>query len=267
MTTASGKTTRTIARLFFWVSMLLLIGSVVVLITKPGFQPGLLFGGALIALALNILLAGDVAIGGALNTFTARGNVVRAVVNVKAGLCDLSVGSCPNDRVAMMRYGPMGKPTFNVKDGIGYMRLDQSVMRPNVSHWQTGLAGNVLWDVNVRSWLGDINLNFIDLRLEKVRARTSLGRMQVACPERGYVQMHLHTGLGQVEVVLPPTNEVGVRFLIKRGALSTLTVNTEVGRLLDIGNNRYITPGFDEAAAQVDIEIISPIGDVILSEE
>lgn len=254
-------------RLLFWLSMTLFAAALgLELAPITIIQPGILLGAGLIALALNILIGGDIIIGRGLQTFSARGQVVRSQLDVQAGLCDLSLGKGPDDRVAMMRYGPMGQPEFTITDGVGLLTMDQSLLRPNISHWRTGLASNILWDIDVRSGLGDINLNLIDLRVETVTAKTSLGRMQVACPQRGYVKMNLQTGLGQIEVVLPDSQEIGVRVHIDRGPLSSLTVKTQPGRLLDIGDNDYITQNYDDAQAHVDIVITSPIGDVIISE-
>lgn len=264
---AKTKSPRVLPRILFWLSLLLFAAGLVIQVTGlVVVQPGVLFGAGLITLALNILLGGDIIVGSGLQTFSARGQVVRSQLEVKAGLCDLSIGKGPDDRVALLRYGPMGQPQFSIDDGVGRLSLQQSVLKPNISHWQTGLAANILWDVDVRSGLGDINLNLTDLRVEEVHASTSFGRIQVACPRRGYVHIQLSSGLGQVEVVLPEANHVGVRLRIERGTLSSLTFKTAAGRLLDAGDNHYHTPDFEQSDAHVEIDIRSPIGDVVVSE-
>ncbi len=261
-----AKSTRFVPRALFWLSLLLFAAGLVIQLTAlVNVQPGILIGAGLISLALNILLGGDILIGGGLRTFSARGQVVRSLFDVQTGLCDLSVGKGPNDRVALMRYGPMGQPTFTVTDGVGHLSMHQSLKRPNIAHWQTGLAANILWDIAVCSSSGDINLNLTDLRVEQVSAQTTLGRIQVACPQRGYVTLDLRAQLGQVEVVLPESEGIGVKIEIRRGPLSSLTFKTESGRLLDVGDNIFMTAGYDNAQAHVDISIRSSIGDVIIS--
>jgi hypothetical protein len=176
-------------------------------------------------------------------------------------MCDLEVSACPNDRVASLRFGPFGKPGFEIAEGVAYLRLRNGLFRPNLTRWQADLAGNVLWDIDVHSSLGEVVLDLSNLRLERVSATTGLGRLSVKCPQRGYVQMHLLSLLGTIELHIP--SQIGARVTIKRGQLAHVILNNE--RLLAIGAGRYSTPDFDTASAQAEIRIESGAGDIILS--
>jgi hypothetical protein len=162
--------------------------------------------------------------------------------------------------VATTRYGPIGRPHFTAEDGVADLRLKGSILRPNIARWQADLAGNVLWDIDARSSLGDLVLNLVDLRIEQVSAATMFGRLAIACPARGYVQIDLRSAFGVIEVRVPP--DVGARVTVERGELSTLSIKNE--RLLALSQRRYATHDFDSAPAQVEIHIKSTAGDVFL---
>ena len=134
-------------------------------------------------------------------------------------------------------------------------------LSPSITHWQADLARNILWDVTVRSSLGDIRLDLSDLRLEKINARTLLGRIYVTCPARGYIQMELNTSAGEIVVKVP--KGVGAEITVTRGTLGT--VNQQNDSLLAPAPNRYVTPGFDTADSQVVIAISGGSGDVFLT--
>ena len=253
---------RRIAQLLWWVSLALIITGLVLWLS-PGMAfmpPGILVGSGIVVLGLNLLIGGELIVGAAPRGFTARGQVVRGMLHVKAGLADLAISAGANDRIAAVRYGPMGKPGFSVEGGTAYLYLKNAFLRPNISRWQAGLATNVLWDVNARSSLGNLRLDLRSLRLEQVTAHTTLGQMLVACPARGYVRMALSTGVGEISVTIPP--DVGAQVVLDRGALTTLEIKNK--RLLIDDQHRYATPDYETAAAQVELHIRSAAGDIIL---
>ncbi len=224
--------------------------------------PGtLLLGSGLLALGLNILIAGELTTGAELRPYVVRGPVVRGQFEVRMGLSDLSVGLCPNDRIAAVQYGPLGKPEFEVLEGVAHLRLKGPAFPPNIAHWKANLASNVLWDIEAHSWLGYLTMDLSQLRLDRVVADTVLGRLNIVCPARGNVRMQLKARLGEIELRIPP--EVGAQVVIKKGELASLTVDNE--RLLALSRGRYATADFDTASAQVEIHITSPIGDITIT--
>jgi hypothetical protein len=250
-----------VMQVLWWGGLGLSIGGALLLILRYHLIGGAALGAGLAALGLNALLGGgEMRTGYELRPFTARGMVVRGRLESNSLLSDLSVGSCGVDRVAMVRFGPFGKPRFNVVDNIAHLRLRGSLLRPNVASWEANLAGNILWDVEARSWLGDLTFDLGDLRLDKVDIRSALGTVDITCPAHGYARLHLKTRIGQVVLHIPP--EVEARVRLKRGWLSTLRVKNE--RLLSAGKRRFSTPDFEGAAAQVEVTIEVGAGDVIL---
>src|SRR5574341_700592 len=221
---------RRTAQILGWVGLLALAGGVALLALRIQPVGGLLLAGGLIGLGLNAALGREMVLGGEPRSFTVRGPVVRGEVEVRAAFNNLTVGACPNDRTATMRYGPLGGPGFEVKDGVARLELKASLLRPNFTHWQADLAGNVLWDVAARSFAGDLLFDLTHLRLNRLDARTALGR---------------------VEVSVPP--ETGVRIVIRRQELASLTIETE--RLKMVAADRYTTPHYDESPGQVDLRI------------
>jgi hypothetical protein len=189
--------------------------------------------------------------------FSARGSVVRGHLEARTGLCDLRVAQCGPERIAGIVYGPFGKPGLDVVDGVAEIRL-RPTFPPAVTRWQSDLAGNVLWDADIRSFLGDLLLDLNALRFESLSARTRLGRLSIALPRRGYARMELKTGLGDVEVFIPP--ETGLKAAVRRGPLAAVRIKDE--RLSEFRPDRFSTPDFDTAQSQIELVIDTWGGDV-----
>lgn len=253
---------RRVAQILWWVGFTgILVGALTPIWGIRPLSAGLWLGGGLVALGLNVLLNGEVAIGPEPRPFTARGAVVRGHLEARIGLSDLSIGVCGKDRIATVLYGPLGNPDFEVLEGVARLRLASSLLNPSVSCWRTDLADNVLWDIEARSLLGDLSLDLENLRLEQVVVRSALGHIHVTCPTRGYTQVHLRVGVGEVELSIPP--QTGAKLHIKRGRLATLTIKNE--RLLATSPHHFATADFETAPAQVEIVIETSAGDIILS--
>jgi hypothetical protein len=256
-----GKLGRQVAQALWWIGLVMMVVGISMAVLRFGAPGYILLGGGFVAFGLNALIGGELIAGPEPRPFTARGTVVRGFLEAKTGLCDLSVGVCGSDRIAAVQYGPLGKPGFEVRDGVAHLRLVQAAFQPNVTTWRADLANNVLWDIEAGSFLGDLSLDLSNLRLEEVRARTSLGYLNIVCPTRGYARMNVRSSLGEIEINIPP--QVGAKLVIKRGALATVTIQNE--RLQPVKRNRYTTSDFDTATAQVEIQIETAAGDVVLT--
>ena len=249
-----------VARFLFWIALILGIAGIGM--TFAGMRmvpPAVLIGAPLAALGLSILLGGEIIAGGAPRTYAVRGQVVRGDLVARTGPADLMVSSGGIDRVASMKHGPLGKPKFTIEDGVANLRMSNSIL-PNIAEWEAKLAGNVLWDIDARSGLGTLSLDLTNLRIERVVAHSSLGRVEIKCPSRGFAQLFLSAGLGEIDLTIP--EHVGARVMITRGALSDVEILNE--RLQALDAKRYVTPDFESASAQVEIKIDPGPGDVII---
>jgi len=249
-----------IAQGLWWIGLIAFVAGIALSLARIPLVGGLVLGTGMVALGLNTLLAGDLTMGPEGRPFSVRGPVVRGHLEVGAVLSDVSVGVCGPDRIASLIYGP-GKPGFEVSEGVANVRLKQPAFPPALANWRADLANNVLWDIRAASWLGSLRLDLSQLRLEKVSATTSLGRVLVTCPTRGYVQLMIKAGLGDIEVTIP--EQTGVKVTVKRGKLASLTVKNP--RLSAYRPDRLGTPDYDLSAAQVEIVIESQMGDITLA--
>ncbi len=252
---------RGVARLLWWMAVLAAAAGAGTTLAGMRLAPPELWAGAVLALlGLNVLLMGELVAGPEPRSFTVRGQVVRGELAVRAGLADLTVDSCPNDRIATLRHGSPGRPKVVVEEGIARLRLG-SPLALSLSHWGASLARNILWDVEVRSGLGDLHLDLSSLRVERVAARTGLGRLTVICPARGFTRLFLRSRGGVIDVRIPA--QVGARLHIRQGALASLAVSHP--RLQALDARRYATPDFDAAPAQVEITLEAVAGEVFIS--
>lgn len=256
-------TRRNIEIVLFWAGLIFIMLGVVMLAvpTLRIISHELVLGVGLAALGLNILLGGDIIAGRAPRTYTARGQVVRGRVEIDAGLADVRLGAASGDRVATVSFGPQGRPQISVDEGVAAVRLAGKRFPPNITRWQADLAGNVLWDLDARSMLGSLTLDLGKLRLDRVSAQTTLGKLTVVCPvTRGCTELHLKTVLGHVEIVIP--DAVGASVTVKHGAFGMVEQKNE--RLLAPGQRRYVTTDYETATAQVEIHVEAAAGDVTL---
>lgn len=249
-------------RLLWGFGVLLTGGGIAALALRAPLSGSILLGGGLVALGLNVLLSGgELSLGLAPRPFTARGVVVRGLLEARTGFSDLRVASCSPDRIAAIQYGPFGRPEFRAAEGVAYVGLKGSLLRPNIAPWRADLAPNVLWDLEARSLLGDLSFDLRNLRLDHVTASTALGRLSVIAPVRGYVSLELKTTIGEIALQIPPST--GARISIRRGRLTTLRIKND--RLLAVGAHQYSTPDAETADAQVEIQIEALAGDIILT--
>lgn len=251
---------RNIGQVLWWIGMSLALAGTVAFFLNLRLVGGIGLGAGLLLLGSNILLNGELVVAAAPRPFSARGSAVRGRLTVRAGLCDLRVALSDPDRIARMVYGPFGKPSFEVVEGLADIKLLQA-FPPAVARWQADLAGNVLWDADIRSSLGDLLLDLNQMRFETLEARSAWGRLSVALPRRGYARMTLHNRLGDVEIFIPP--ETGVKIAIRHGPLAAIHLKNE--RLVEIRPGRYMTPDFETAHTQIEVLVETGMGDVTLA--
>jgi len=252
---------RHIEMALFWGGVLLTAAGAA-LFALPAAPAPVVLGAGLAALGLSLLLAGDIVAGPAPRSYSARGQVVRGRVDIAAGLSNVVIRGGLTDRAAAVTFGPFGRPQVTVEEGVAHVRLASPRLLPSLATWRAELAGNVLWDLDVRSSLGGLLLDLRSLRLERVSAQTWMGRLRVICPEtRGHTEIELKTALGAIEVIIP--EGVGAQVTVSHGSLGTVRQKNE--RLLAPGQRRYVTADFESAAAQVDIRIEAASGDIVLA--
>lgn len=258
---------RRIAQGLFWLAVALLGGAIAV-----AFLPGaptrlgsLLAGGGLAALGANVLLGGDVIAGPLPRSFTARGQVVRARLEADTGMAALAIGQAeaghsPENVIATLLCGPLNRPELAIEDDVTTLRMVARRLPPALARWRADLAANVLWDVDVRSSLGNLALDLSGLRLDRVTVESRSGAVRVVCPRRGAARLDIRTEGGGVELVVP--EEAGVHVEVMAGPLATVSVNNK--RLLAPGQSRYVTPNLETAPTQIEVTIQTESGDIVL---
>src|SRR5688500_16794380 len=211
-----------LARILFWLSILAAVASAVIIAANiQVVPPTALIGITGAVFGLSVVLGGEVIAAGQPKQYVVKGAVVRGEVEVRAGLADLALDSGKPDRVATLHHGPLGKPKLKVEDGMASLRLANGLI-PNIAQWDAKLAPNVLWDIDAKSSLGELSLDLSHLRVERVIAETGWGKIEVKVPTRGYTQLFLVSGAGDVIVHIP--DEVGARFVITTGTLATVSI-------------------------------------------
>jgi hypothetical protein len=253
---------RTLLQWMFWIGLILCIAGIAMPFAGLRNTGNFVLGTGLATIGLNMLLGGELITGPLPRSFTVRGPVVRGHVMVKAGLSDLLLESGSGDRIASVIFGPAGTPGFEVTEGVAYLRLKNPLLAQNITRWQASLAGNVLWDLDYRSFLGDLKADLENLRFEQINIRTVFGGIDLTSPRRGYTRIELHTVVSPITIHIPL--KVGARITVRGGALTVTNVINP--RLEIVRRGRYETQGFDSSTGQVEIHIEALAGEVTLME-
>lgn len=251
---------RRLEQLLWWLSTGLIAAGLVLhfAFNMDSLITAILIGMGIVSLGLNILLGGDIVVGPEPRSFSAKGTAAVGNLVIRAGLCDLTLGDGPNDRVAQVRFGPLGKPRFLVENGVAQLAMVSSL--PNIATWDARLATNILWDIEAHSSLGHSAFDLTTLRLKTFTARTSFGQIALTCPEHDYTDIVLSTAAGTIILIIPDSVEAVVDCDL--GRLAELDIKNK--RLLAENQRRFVTDNTQPTTAQVAIQIRAAAGKIVI---
>ena len=253
---------RLLAILLWWIAVLLIvIGVAVNLLGVMDLSLSVWIGGGLLALGLNVLIAGDLVITSASRPASTRSDVSRAILDVRAGLSNMDIRAGDDERLAGIRIGASSSPQITVVDGVAHLLIANRLSwLPTAANWRADLATNVLWDVNARSSIGHLDIDLRSVRVDSVSLRSYMGDIRLQCPRRGRTRLKLETSLGDVEVKVPP--QAGALIKVSRGNMAVVSI---IGsRFEQLDDNTFATLNVDEASAVAEISLSTRAGEVRL---
>lgn len=242
--------------LTFWGGIVALLGAAVFSLVSSPVSPGAVLGIALILLAVNIFLSGELSPGFKSRTYTIKGQLVRGFLKADTGWNDLKVGACANDRVAQVLYGPFGAPDFTLEGGEAYLLLGKQ-SRLNLSSWETYLAPNLLWQLDLASSGGHFTLDLDSLRVSNLSVRSASGDISLTGSPRVFAEINLSSFRGDITLHIPP--DLGVDIHLEVGENARVQIKNQ--RLKPISLNRYAIP---EREARMLVKIQNEQGRVLL---
>ena len=130
----------------------------------------------------------------------------------------------------------------------------------NVSDWHLNLAPELPWQLEIRSWLGDHQLDCSALWLEGATCSNVFGTLRFTPPARATSPLTLRNALGDIYIQIPPDRSCRVR--IHRNRYTRIHANDLRYVLLEDGS--YAAGSLAESARPVPLEIHPGLGDVFL---
>jgi hypothetical protein len=115
--------------------------------------------------------------------------------------------------------------------------------------WTIGLSSSVPISLELRIGASSADLDLDGLQVPDLRADAGASQLDVAFPSRGRTTARLKVGAAQVRLRIPSTAEARIHI---RGRLTSTRVD---GRFASMSGGLYQSPGFDQAADRVDVEI------------
>jgi hypothetical protein len=122
--------------------------------------------------------------------------------------------------------------------------------------WDLMLNAQVEIVLNVDVGVGRMDLDLRGMSLDRLEASLGVGQIVVTLPESGQFTARVEGGVGDSMVVIPAGMEARIR-------LDTALVQVNIpDGYIEVGENTFVSPGFDEAENKVDLEVGQAIGSV-----
>ena len=238
------------------------------------------WGGVLVTLAGVLLVAGALT-WAALRASTLTGGENQALiqtplgaeiaeVKLSVGLGDLELAALGPSQSLMEGTvvngaGDRVVQSYALLGGVGKLELAQArnaLLAPFLANrsdeparWSIRLSGDYPLALDVRTGVGQANLDLASLRLNRLDLTTGVGQTRVTFPAGRGITARLRAGLGEVQLTLPP--EVPARIRVTSGLTKVLIP----ARFAQAGNV-FTTPGFSPAGVYLDLEIEAGLGSI-----
>jgi hypothetical protein len=124
------------------------------------------------------------------------------------------------------------------------------------SHWDLALAPDIPIELLVDSGVGATELDLADVDLTRLDVDAGLGAVEVTLPDRVGTEATIDGGMGEIVVRVPPSTPA--RVVVSRG-IGGLEI---ASRFEHVGDDVYVTPGFDEEDEHLAVDIDVGMGAV-----
>jgi hypothetical protein len=170
-------------------------------------------------------------------------------VRTFAGATQLAVGEFPS---------PQG-PAVEAEGTRARLRLEPRLALPYVAGpWSVALAKGVAWELDLRSALGQMDLDLRDLSVAALRVDSAVGGVDLTLPAEGAAEISLRLGLGDLVVRVPEGVEARVQ--LAAGALASARVDER--RFIQTAPGEWSTPLYTATARRCTLSVRMGAGDM-----
>lgn len=114
-------------------------------------------------------------------------------------------------------------------------------------------------DLAVSTGVGETNLNLRSLELSALSIEAGVGTLDVKLPDGNY-EATMNAGVGSATIELPEDSAVDLRVL---GGMGNIEV---ADSLVNVGEEHWRSPGYEDAEQQIDLTITAGVGDLVIQD-
>jgi hypothetical protein len=138
------------------------------------------------------------------------------------------------------------------------LRQPQRTWRPGrdyINNWEMFLSPDLPWDISLHAGAVEGNLNLVGIPLRNLKIELGAGALEVKLGDNGsHTAVKISSGASDIRIKVPEDTGVSVTH---KGALTDTNLK-ELGWAQV--SDRYISPGYEEAAARIDLNIETAVG-------
>src|SRR5260221_7796957 len=218
----------------------------------------------LILLGLQLLLRGDLGITWQAQTFgITRGRVETASLEAVSGELDVKIRALRREgRLVAGQYTGRSRPNLTVRGTQAYLSMQRGQTWP-FSHvdWEIGLAKDLPWKMLISAHLGELDVDLRSLRVEQVHLATGIGDIQIVVPDIEPSNVRARSTFGNVTLVIP----AGMEAIIRVEAKPLARTQIDEARFLLLEPGIYATLGYEQSPIRANVEVSSTFGTVRLT--
>lgn len=194
----------------------------------------------LVVLGLQLLLRGDIGLTWQAHTFgITRGSVQTAAIEIESGELDVQVHPLYKPgRLIAGQYTARSRPDLYVRNNRAVLRMQRGhTWWLSLADWDVGLANDLPWSVLVSSHLGQLEVDLHDVQVDRALVSSGFGNVTLSCPRRAGGPLFARSTLGDVRIALPDRSRA--RLHVKSGVFGRVRVNP--ARFEQVGPSHYVT--------------------------
>jgi hypothetical protein len=191
-----------------------------------------------------------------------RGTTRRGRLNLNAGAIDFNVSAHAADMAEILAGGQAAgghTPRLRLEGGdatLSFPRRPLPLVGEAVS--DVTLSPNVPWVLELRTGLGELDLDLFALNVPTVDVRTSWGDVRLVAPSAGITTAGLTTWLGDARVEVP--NGVAVRINARRTRFAEIKVDER--RWPPAGSDTWASADFESNPHRLTLNLATSFGNI-----
>jgi hypothetical protein len=177
------------------------------------------------------------------------------------GLLSGSITAGPRDQVEREFGVTNGVATFrlhSVSQGLGALPIGPASRGELV--WDLRLNPSVPLDLKLSTGAGTATLDLSQLTLRSLEMSTGVGAATVTLPRAGVLRANISGGVGETTIAIPAGVAARIKASAGLGQVRVLGTFERQGEL-------YVSPGYAEADARVELTISGGVGSITVTQE